>query len=253
MDRSAIFIRLVAAATLSAAITGALPAVAQQIGQNGTLAAQPFPVRSEIGQAQPPQATPIYVPPRRGAPKDVAAAATRGTKPRLKLLAPDHPGLTVAAQPTLYIYTQGAGSIQIQVRRTADSGQAPFLSKRIEVRDQPEIRALSLAELGVSLGVGTEYRLTVLSYDRAGNARGSDNALIERIAAPVELSVMTQNQPALAQANAFASAGVWFDALDAISRAIQTDAASRQGRAALLDQIGQTDAANLDRKGAPQG
>ncbi len=253
MDRSAIFIKLVAAATLSAAIAGALPAVAQQIGQNGAPTAKSFPVRSTIDQAQAPQATPVYVPPRRGAPKDVAAAATRGPRPQLKLLAPDHPGLTVAAQPTLYIYARGAGSIQVQIRRTAESGQAPFLSKRIEVRDQPEIRALSLAELGAALDVGKEYRVTIMSYDRAGNVRGSDSALIERIAAPVELTVMTQNQPPLAQANAFASAGVWFDALDAISRAIDADATSRRGRAALLDQIGQTDAAELDRKGAPQG
>ncbi|MBL8704960.1 MAG: DUF928 domain-containing protein [Rhodospirillales bacterium] len=257
MDRSAIFIKLVAAATLSVAGALGLSASVASAAEAPPMAAgSSFPLRSKIGQAPAQEAVPVYVPPRRGAPKDVAAAATRGAiAPRLKLLAPDHTGLTVAAQPTLYIYTQGTGWLQVQVKRAADAG-AGFTSPRIEIKDPPAIRAIALAELGVTLDPGAEYRVTVMSYDRSGAVRATDHAVIERIAPPVELSVMTAGQPASAQANAFASAGIWFDALDAISRAINGapgSAAPRRGRAALLEQIGMKEIANFDRKGLPQG
>lgn len=257
MDRSAIFIKLVAAATLSVAGGIGLFAPAAGAAEPPRAAASDtFPVRSRLTQTPPQESVPVYVPPRRGAPKDVSAAATRGAiAPRLKLLAPDHAGLTVAAQPTLYIYAQGAGWLQVQVKRATDPG-AGFTSPRIEIKDPPAIRAIALAELSVTLDPGAEYRVTVMSYDRAGAVRATDSALIERIAPPVELSVMTTGRPASDQANAFASAGIWFDALDAISRAIAGapgSAAARRGRAALLEQIGMKEIASFDRKGQPQG
>jgi hypothetical protein len=257
MDRSAIFIKLVAAATLSVAgAIGVFASAAEATEAPRAATTGVFPVRSKISQTPAPESVPVYVPPRRGAPKDVAAAATRGAvAPRLKLLAPDHAGLTVAAQPTLYIYTQGTGSLQVQVKRATDPG-AGFTSPRIEIKDPPAIRAIALAELGVTLDPGAEYRVTVMSYDRAGTVRATDSALIERIAPPVELSVMTAGRPASDQAKAFASAGIWFDALDAISRAIDGapgSAAPRRGRAALLEQIGMKEIASFDRKGQPQG
>jgi len=257
MDRSAIFIKLVAAATLSVAGILGLSASTAWATEAARLAtSHAFPVRSKIAQAPAQQSVPIYIPPRRGAPKEVSAAATRGAiAPRLKLLAPDHAGLTVAAQPTLYIYAQGTGWLQVQVKRATDPG-AGFISPRIEIENPPAIRAVPLAGLGVTLEPGAEYRVTVMSYDRAGTVRATDSALIERIVPPVELSIMTAGQPVSAQANAFASAGIWFDALDAISRAIDGapgSAAPRRGRAALLEQIGMKEIAGFDRKDMPQG
>ena len=257
MNRSAIFIGLVATATLSVAgASGLLARTAQAAEASHAATAGMFPVRSEISQTPAQESVPVYVPPRRGAPKDVAAAATRGAiAPRLKVLAPNHAGLTVAAQPTLYIYTQGAGWLQVRVKRAPDAG-AGFTSARIEIKDPAAIRPVALAELGVALDPGDEYRVTVMSYDRGGTVRATDSVLIERIAAPVELSVMTTGRPASAQANAFASAGIWFDALDAISRAIDgapDSAGPRRGRAALLEQIGMKEIASFDRKGMPQG
>lgn len=257
MDRSGIFVKLVAAATLSVAGAIGLPAPAAWAAEAPRpVAGDMFPVRSVVGQAPAQESVPVYVPPRRGAPKDVAAAATRGAlAPRLKLLAPDHAGLTVVAQPTLYIYTQGTGSLQVQVKRASDRG-AGFTSPRIEIKDPPAIRAIALAELGVTLAPGAQYRVTVMSYDQAGTVRATDSALIERIAPPVELSIMTDGRPASDQATAFASAGIWFDALDAISRAIggaPGSAAPRRSRAALLEQIGMKEIASFDRKDMPQG
>ncbi len=177
MDRSANFIRLVATATLSLAAALVVAADAGAAEAPPPSSADTFPVRSKIVQAPTPQSVPVYVPPRRGSPKDVSAAATRSPTllPRLKLLAPDHAGLTVAAQPTLYIYAQGAGWLQVQVRRAADPG-AGFTSPRIEVKDPPAIRAISLAGLGVTLEPGAEYRVTVMSYDRAGAVRAPRRA-----------------------------------------------------------------------------
>jgi hypothetical protein len=139
MDRSGIFVKLVAAATLSVAGAIGLPAPAAWAAEAPhPVAGDMFPVRSVIGQAPAQESVPVYVPPRRGAPKDVAAAATRGAlAPRLKLLAPDHAGLTVVAQPTLYIYTQGAGSLQVQVKRAYRPGRRLHLAPD---RDQGSAR-----------------------------------------------------------------------------------------------------------------
>ncbi|MCC7049233.1 MAG: DUF928 domain-containing protein [Alphaproteobacteria bacterium] len=219
------------------------------------------PDRVQIGQSAPAQATPqtpppapsppIYVPPRRGAPADVAPAATRGVQmPKLKLLAPEHVGLTVSAQPTLYMYVAEPGRIQILITRTADAGAAPLASGRIEVKDGPGIWPLRLADLKSSLEPGVEYRVTLMFFDRASSVRATETVLMQRVGEPPELTLMTAGAGPASRARSYASAGIWFDAREAVSAAIAAAPSApgpRSDRAALLEQAGLPEIAKLDR------
>ena len=55
----------------------------------------------------------------------------------------------------------------------------------------------------------------------------------------------------LALARVYANDGIWYDAIDSLSRAIQQnpgDASLRADRSSLLEQVGLKDAADYDRK-----
>ena len=208
--------------------------------------------------AQATGSPPIYVPPRRGGPSDVAPAATRGgvVRHKVKLLGPDHTGLTTVAQPTLYMYVGETTRLQLLLTRVGDTAAPPVASGRLEVQGAPAIVPLQFAALGANLDIGVEYRLTVLSLDRAGSIRANDSVLLMRVAAPPELAAATASGPLPVQARILAGAGVWYDALHALGQAAAgtpADPAARADRAALLEQAGMPEIASFDRRAAPRG
>ena len=203
-------------------------------------------------------APPVYVPPKRGGPANVAAAATRGAAegtPRLKLLAPGHTGLTVAAQPTLYLYVAEPGTVRVRVMRAASLADAPLATGQVEVAGAPAIVPLSLLGLNATLRSGTAYEVIVSMYDaRSGAMHGSDSAMIERVGEPAGLSAAQTGAP-LARARLYAKAGLWFEAVGAVSEAVNatpSDPVPRGHSAALLEQAGLGFVAEFDRKG-PRG
>jgi hypothetical protein len=247
MIRSAIAVAVLAIATLTG-IGGA-----QSAPQGSDSAPGTGQVAQTAAPAVRPAGTPpIYIPPRRGAPTDVAPAATRSppVMPKVKLLAPDHTGLTVAAQPTLYMYVAEKGRLQVLIARAGDVTGANVASARIELAEGPAIRPLALSELNATLEPGVEYRVTLMFFDRAGSVRATESAMIRRVAEPLELTVITSGAAPDAQARAYASAGIWFDAVAAIGRAVAAAPAApgpRQDRAALLEQAGLPEIAQFDR------
>ncbi|MGQ0674707.1 MAG: DUF928 domain-containing protein [Rhodospirillales bacterium] len=200
-------------------------------------------------------AAPVYVPPKRGGPANVAAAATRSGLTdalKLRLLAPNHTGLTVAEQPTLYMYAAEPGAVRVRVMRTASLSDPPIATGSVEVKAAPAIVAVALKDLKANLRAGTEYEVVVSMYDSASGAvKGTDSAMIQRVAAPAGLAARPSDSP-LARARAYASAGLWFDAIGALGEAAAAQPASpgpRGHRAALLDQAGLKALAEFDRKG----
>lgn len=232
---------LVAATVLAAAATGAAAETARP-------STDPAAARAPAGQAAPP----IYIPPRRGAPADLAPAATRSPlmQQKLKLLAPDHVGLTVSDRPTLYMYVGERGHLQVLVTRGAEAAGPAVASGRVEVAEAPAIRPLDLGAMKATLEPGQDYRVTLMLFDRGGIVRSTESAVLRRVGEPVELAVIAAGADPAARARAYASAGIWFDAVDSISRAIAAapDAAGpREDRAALLEQAGLPELATLDR------
>ena len=75
--------------------------------------------------------------------------------------------------------------------------------------------------------------------------------IIKRIKPPADLAATSEKADDLERAEAYAQAGIWYDALDAISNAIEAhpdDASLREQRASLLKQVGLSQAAALDTK-----
>ena len=203
------------------------------------------------GESQPKAATttaavPTYKPPLRGAPGGRVGGGTRGSGREvfvLTVLAPDHSALTVSEQPSLYWFISSATSLPIEVTVMDLRTTQPVLEARLSSPITPGVHRIRLADHGVRLEPGVPYRWFVTIVPDS-NRRSKDilaGGAIERVEPPEGLDAK------LAQASKdkapllYAEAGVWYEALTAISDLIESapdDAVLRKQRATLLAQVG---------------
>lgn len=202
----------------------------------------------------------VYVPPPRGAPGGRVGGSTRGTGmvPLVSALAPDHIGLTVQEQVSLFWYLSEPTTYPVELTIIDDHTIQPLIERRISGPLHPGMQRVRLAEYGMHLSPGMPYRWSVaLVVDPANRSRDIlAGGFIERVA-PAEALRAQLAGASRAQAPAiYARAGLWYDALEAISDLI--DAAPqtptlRHQWAALLAQVGLSDIAEHDRGlGRPQ-
>ncbi|HET9491883.1 MAG TPA: DUF928 domain-containing protein [Methylomirabilota bacterium] len=212
--------------------------------------------------AQPTTASqPVYKPPRRGAPGGRVGGATRGHgagTTTVAVLVPDHTGLTVQEQPTLYWFLSTPTTLPIEVTLIEANAVRPMLETRLPAPERPGVQRISLADHGVRLVPGSTYKWYVaLVVDP--NYRSKDilaGGLIERVEqSAVRLEAMPGDP--LTAPRIFADAGVWYDAIASISALIEHspgDPLLRSQRAALLEQVGLREIAEFDRRpGRQQG
>jgi len=190
---------------------------------------------------------PEYNPPSRGAPSGRVGGGTRGLRVLpLAALAPDHTGLTISAQPALYYFLPASAGVRVAVRLAGDPNAQPLLEKDFAPPARTGIQRLELKTLGVTLTPGVEYRWTV------SDARTTSTGMIRRIEASHDLARKLNGVPAgRSRYTLLAREGVWYDALDEVSRAADAGAASTTAgrhRAALLEQIGLKDIAQHERQ-----
>jgi hypothetical protein len=198
-------------------------------------------------------ALPVYKPPALGAPARTIGGGTRGTRTAvilLSVLAPDHVGLTTREQPTLYWYLSEPTTKQMEFTLTDDRHPEPLVRGTLPSAGT-DIRRIRLSDYKVRLEPGVRYEWSVALV--ADTERPSRDTItigaIERRPAPPTLAADLRETPDNATF-LYAAAGIWYDALDAISEAIATrpnDALVAQ-RAALLEQVGLREVA--DRTGA---
>jgi uncharacterized protein DUF928 len=191
--------------------------------------------------------TPVYKPPLRGAPGGRVGGGTRGTAGRdlfvLSVLAPDHKALTVSEQPTLYWYISGDTSLPVEFAVVDPNATEPLLEKTLPSPVARGIHRINLAEYGVKLAPNVAYRWSVTVVPDA-NRRSRDilsSGLVERVATPAELTAKLTSAPKDQLPAIYAEAGLWYDALAAMSTLVASapnDASLRQQRAALLTQAG---------------
>ncbi|HLZ33364.1 MAG TPA: DUF928 domain-containing protein [Nitrospira sp.] len=199
-----------------------------------------------------------YQPPRKGAPAPGLrrGGGTRGMNqsvPVISLLAPEHVGLTVSEQPVLYWFTPTRQDQTFEFTLIGETAEAPAVETKLSSPTQPGIHQIKLSDYKVKLSPGERYNwsvaLIVDAEERSANivAKGA----IERI----ERNKLEQPLPAtINDADApkqYAEAGIWYDAVMAISNQIQSnpaDADLRQMRASLLQQAGLTEVAESDLK-----
>jgi hypothetical protein len=196
------------------------------------------------GTAQP---VPVYKPPLRGKPRARIGGGVRSASadwPSLYVLAPEHTGQTISAQPSLFWYIDGPLPEGMPLMFTVfdDTTVEPLVETELPRPERPGIQRIDLAEHGVRLETGTEYEWTVaLVIDP--EQRSSDIVAagwIDRIEPPSGLGA--------GGARSYAEHGLWYDALAAASdamRADPTDTGLRASREALLRQVGLELAATL--------
>jgi uncharacterized protein DUF928 len=193
-----------------------------------------------------PAGAPVYKPPLRGAPGGRVGGGTRGTGREvfvLSVLAPDHSGMTVSEQPSLYWYISTPTSLPVELTMMDPGTTQPLLEIKVPSPIEPGIHRLRLADHGVRLAPGVAYRWYVAVVPDAGR-RSRDilaGGAIQRIDPSSELVARLGRARRDELPAVYAEAGLWYDALAAMSELIEgapNDAALRQQRAALLTQIG---------------
>jgi hypothetical protein len=187
---------------------------------------------------------PVYTPPPRGAPGGRVGGSTRGigTPPTLSVLAPDHTGLTTQEQPSLYWYLSKPTTYPVELTIIDNRAIQPLLERRLSGSLQPGVQRVRLADYGVRLSLGVPYRWFVaLVVDPDNRSRDIiAGGAIERIAQPTELRAKLARAGKTRAPYIYAEAGLWYDALSAISDLIDAapnDPALRQQRASLLEQV----------------
>ncbi len=192
------------------------------------------------------QTVPSYRPPMRGAPASRLGGAHRGSEGddwTLLVLAPEHTGQTTAAQPTLYWYTSKDLEQPVEITLIARDAIEPLLEHRLEGPVSAGVQSVALADFGISLKPDTEYQWFV-SAIMDPTQRSKDytaGAAIQRVAADQQMLARLQNAAVEERPFIYAQAGLWFDAIDALSRrikALPADSAARQQRRALVEQVG---------------
>ncbi len=202
----------------------------------------------------PPDAKVVYNPPKRGAPDGRVAGGTRGAGPEgpvLSALAPDHTGLTVREQPTLFWYLSKATTQPLLLTITDDQVGPPLIDTRLTPPIPPGIQGVRLADLGARLLPGVHYRWLITLVPDPDHPTGYIFAggAIERMALPEPLSKKLAGASQLEVAALYAKEGFWYDAVTTLSEMIHAaphDPNLRAQRAGLLEQVGLSEAAAYD-------
>jgi hypothetical protein len=210
----------------------------------GVLAQQANP---QPEQREATQKAPIYKPPLRGAPGGRVGGGTRGTSGRdifvLSVLAPDHTGLTMQEQPSLFWFISSDTSLPVELTIIDPNATEPLLETRIASPVKRGVHRVRLADYGVRLAAGVPYQWSVAVVPDP--ARRSRDILASGTVERMKPASGLERQPAGAGkadlVSWYAEAGIWYDALEAVSDLIESapgDAVPRQYRAALLTQAG---------------
>jgi hypothetical protein len=188
----------------------------------------------------------VYVPPSRIAPRArVGAGGARGSSTLTTplALAPDHVGLTVTASPSLFwhIGARPGRNVDTVFTLIDERKTEPIAEITLDAPSSAGIQRLRLSKYRVKLEPEVEYTWSIALVPDA-EQRSSDLVslgFIRRVARPDGLPAGSRD------AAAFAEAGIWYDALEALSDAVDADPSNgdlRDLRSMLLSQA-QLDAA----------
>lgn len=200
--------------------------------------------------------TPVYQPPMRGTTAGGRiGGGTRGTGEQtiiLSVLAPEHPGLTVKAQPRLYWYLSHAVDVPVELTVVNRDSDDPLLELTIAPPIERGVHALDLADHGVRLvpDVRYEWFVALIADEQQRSNDIVAGGEIELVPASTDLERELADPGYGGAVGAYARAGIWYDAVDSISMLIESnpgDQAYREHRAALLDQVGLEYASAFDR------
>lgn len=149
-----------------------------------------------------------YNPPQIGAPATRVGGGTRGLNtnmPQLEVLAPPQTALTNQSQPVLYWYLSPNDMSIVEISVIQEGVAPPLLETTLPPLQQAGVQRIRLADYGVSLQPGQDYRWSVAivkdKEQRSGDIVASATLRYQMPAAPLD-SIEQQ-----------AEAGYWYDAL----------------------------------------
>ena len=201
-----------------------------------------------------------YKPPLRGAPAGRVGGGTRGDTAResfsLQVLAPDHVGATLQDQPCLYWFISRATSYPVELTITESRGVKPLAQKLIKGVENPGIQSFCLADLGVHLRKNVRYKFFVALLTDAERSKDIlAGGIMEMIDPPAALPAKLATADKNAVPTIYAEEGLWYDALEGVSRLIALAPGSvelHRQRALLLEQVGLGDAAAFELKSSSE-
>lgn len=191
---------------------------------------------------------PVYKPPMRGAPGGRVGGGTRGIGDlsTIIVLAPDHVGLTVNPQPSLFWGISKPVSAKMEFALNESQNPKPILDVAIKTPLNAGIHGINLADYGITLKPGKQYEWFVAIVPDSAQ-RSSDimaGGSIEYATASKPLHDRLAKAGEKDQPTIYAEEGIWYNAVSSLSALIAANPdnkALKEQRAGLLEQVGLKD------------
>jgi hypothetical protein len=170
----------------------------------------------------------------------------------LDVLAPDEIGMTTQEQPSLFWFFQSKQTdARFELTLLEENKVKPIVKVNLDHGSKAGIQRLLLSDHGGKLVPGVEYQWVVALVNDPEN-RSKDqvaSGVIKRVEPSPELKQKLKSAAPSALPAVYAEAGMWYDALSALSDEIDAqpeNKALRQTRADLLRQVGLKTAAQAE-------
>ena len=161
----------------------------------------------------------------------------------LDVLTPDETGLTTQEQPSLFWYQSKPAKARFELTLIEEDKTKPVFAVNVDRASKAGIQRLRLADQGVKLAVGVEYKW-VIALVTDPNNRSTDlvaSGFIKRVEESPELKAKVAGAAPRSLPGIYAEAGVWHDAVGSLADLIEAhpdDKALLAERADLLRQVG---------------
>lgn len=195
-----------------------------------------------------------FKPPMRGAPDVRIGGGSRAVTMQLakiNLFAPKTAGMTAVESPVLYWHLSKAIATTVEIKLLAAGVDKPVLLLSSSGMGAG-LHPFNLAEYGIKLQAGMTYTWqTAIVWDAAQRGKDTLNSATIQYSPPAaEVREQMSKADAATRARLWMEKGFGYDAIAAISASIEANPEQlnlHETRAALLEQLGQVDAAKIER------
>ncbi len=188
-----------------------------------------------------------YVPPKPIRPTPKIRTSQGGTRgcgglPTVTLLAPEHVGLTTQEQPKLYWHISAESQKLAVVTLTHDEAIEPLLEWSVPKPMKSGVHSINIAKHDIHLEVGKTYEWSLRMVCGQGESDSGDlvvKSYIERVPVSDQVKSISKNGDSIVLANAYASGGLWYDAVATLHKTWVEDSDNPILKSAWSGMLGQ--------------